>query len=70
MADRPTIIDVAREAGVSPSTVDRVLNGRQNVRSDTAHRVFAAAVRVGYHATRLIEQRLNPDLPNFRLGFC
>ncbi|MCP3465768.1 MULTISPECIES: LacI family DNA-binding transcriptional regulator [unclassified Bradyrhizobium] len=69
MADRPTIIDVAREAGVSPSTVDRVLNGRQNVRSDTAHRVFAAAVRVGYHATRLIEQRLNPDLPNFRLGF-
>lgn len=69
MANRPTIIDVAREAGLSTATVDRVLNGRQKVRSETARRVYDAASRVGYHATRLIAQRLSPDLPELRLGF-
>lgn len=69
MARRPTITDVAREAGVSVATVDRVLNGRQRVREETARRVYEAAGRVDYHATRLIEQRLRVDLPEFRLGF-
>jgi LacI family transcriptional regulator len=69
MARRPTIVDVAREAGVSPSTVDRVLNGRQNVQPETLQRVFAAAARIGYHGLRLIEQRINPGLPGMRLGF-
>lgn len=68
MARRPTIHDVAREAGLSPATVDRVLNAREKVREDTANRVYAAARRVGYHATALIGQRLNDARPKLRLG--
>jgi LacI family transcriptional regulator len=69
VARRPRITDVAQEAGVSVATVDRVLNGRQRVREETTQRVYEAAGRIGYHATRLIEQRLQADLPEFRLGF-
>lgn len=42
---RATVHDVAREAGVSLATVDRVLNGRPGVRSETAEKV-AEAIRV------------------------
>lgn len=69
MARRPTIQDIAREAGVSVATVDRVLNGRLKVRDETARKVSDAAHRIGYHATNLIEQRLRADLPEVRLGF-
>jgi LacI family transcriptional regulator len=68
MARRPTIHDVAREAGVSPATVDRVLNAREKVREDTARRVYEAARLVGYHAAPLIGQRVQMDLPRLRLG--
>lgn len=40
---RATLPDVARQAGVSMATVDRVLNRRGNVRQATAQRVLAAA---------------------------
>ncbi|MFN3146674.1 MAG: LacI family DNA-binding transcriptional regulator [Paracoccaceae bacterium] len=69
MARRPTISDVAREAGVSVATVDRVLNARIKVREDTARRVLEAARRVGYHAAGLIESRLQPEWPRMRFGF-
>lgn len=39
---RATVHDVARTAGVSLATVDRVLNGRPGVRPETAQRVEAA----------------------------
>lgn len=42
---RATVHDVAREAGVSLATVDRVLNGRPGVRSETAEKV-AEAIRI------------------------
>jgi LacI family transcriptional regulator len=61
--------DVAREAGVSLSTVDRVLNLRADVRADTAQRIAAAAARLGFHAKGVIEQRLHTDRPTLRLGF-
>jgi LacI family transcriptional regulator len=41
---RATVHDVAREAGVSLATVDRVLNGRPGVRTETADKV-AVAIR-------------------------
>ncbi|UJQ92989.1 LacI family DNA-binding transcriptional regulator [Mariluticola halotolerans] len=69
MARRPTIADLAVEAGVSVATVDRVLNGRHRVREETARRVYEAANAIGYHATSLIRQRLQKDLPEYRLGF-
>jgi LacI family transcriptional regulator len=68
MARRPTIADVAAEAGVSVATVDRVLNRRQAVREGTAQRLLLAAQRLGYHAAALIEARLQADLPTLRLG--
>ncbi|PZX16952.1 LacI family transcriptional regulator [Palleronia aestuarii] len=45
---RPTIHDVARVAGVSLSTVDRVLNGRLSVRHATRTRVEEAIRDLGY----------------------
>jgi LacI family transcriptional regulator len=68
MSRRPTIHDIAREAGLSTATVDRVLNAREKVREDTARRVYEAARLVGYHATPLIGQRMQIDLPRLRLG--
>ena len=68
MAKRSTIHDVAREAGVSPATVDRVLNARERVREDTAKRVYEAARKIGYHAAPLIGQRVHAELPRLRLG--
>jgi LacI family transcriptional regulator len=50
---RITIQDVAREAGVSVATVDRVLNRRPGVRSTTVQRVEAVADRLAYQPDRL-----------------
>ena len=68
MANRPTIKDVAREAGVGPATVDRVLNGRGVVREDTMRKVAEAAHRIGYHASTLIDQRLSTSVPEMSFG--
>ncbi|MDX2006187.1 MAG: LacI family DNA-binding transcriptional regulator [Meiothermus sp.] len=43
-----TILDIAREAGVSPATVSRVLNGTAGVRADKAERVRAVIARHNY----------------------
>ncbi|MFV0298062.1 MAG: LacI family DNA-binding transcriptional regulator [Hyphomicrobiaceae bacterium] len=69
MAQRPTIKDLAREAGVGVATVDRVINKRANVRPETAERVAEAAERIGYHAAALLRERSAPALPRQRLGF-
>ena len=63
MSKRATITDLAREAGVSVATVDRVLNRRLPVREDTALRVVAAAEVIGYHATGLLKQRMTEVKP-------
>lgn len=44
----PTSKDLARAAGVSLATVDRVLNGRRGVAAGTVERVKAAIARIGY----------------------
>jgi LacI family transcriptional regulator len=66
---RPSMADVAREAGVSLSTVDRVLNLRAGVRTDTAQAIAEAASRLGFRARSVIEQRLLQERPTVRLGF-
>jgi DNA-binding LacI/PurR family transcriptional regulator len=47
---RPTIRDVAREAGVSYATVSRVLNGREWVSPEAVRSVREAIARTGYTA--------------------
>lgn len=47
-ASRPTIRDVAREAGVSIATISKVMNGREGVAEETRQRVRAAADELGY----------------------
>jgi len=48
-----TIIDVADEAGVSYTTVSRVMNNKDNVKSETRERVLMAMTRLGY----VVDQR-------------
>src|SRR5690606_42097332 len=43
-----TIEDVAREAGVSISTVSYALSGKRAISEETRRRVVAAAERLGY----------------------
>lgn len=69
MANRATIKDVARAAGVSVTTVDRAINGRATVSSDTLRKIAEAARRVGYHGMAAFPQRLNQSLPEVKLGF-
>ncbi|MDD7971889.1 LacI family DNA-binding transcriptional regulator [Roseinatronobacter alkalisoli] len=69
MARRPTVQDVAREAGVSVTTVDRALNGRLRVREDTLRKIADAAHRVGYHARGLLSQNLDAAKPEVTFGF-
>ncbi|MFD1911012.1 LacI family DNA-binding transcriptional regulator [Halodurantibacterium flavum] len=45
---RPTVQDVAKQAGVSLATVDRVLNNRPGVRERTIARVEQAIAALGY----------------------
>lgn len=50
---RARIEDVARQAGVSVATVDRVLNGRAAVRAQTIERVESAIRLLNYQPDRL-----------------
>ena len=49
----PTILDVARTAGVSKSTVSNVMRGADGVADATRERVLAAASAVGYRPNAL-----------------
>lgn len=68
MSKRATIQDLAKAAGVSVATVDRVLNRRLPVKEATALRVVSAAEQIGYHATGLLKQRLS-ETPACSFGF-
>lgn len=50
---RTTLQDVAREAGVSVATVDRVLNGRAGIHARMVDRVKAAVDKLHYEPGRL-----------------
>lgn len=63
---KPTVIDIAREAGVSLATVDRVMNARPGVRARTVALVHDAVARLGYvrdiEAANLAKGRSYPVL--------
>ncbi|MET4173273.1 LacI family transcriptional regulator [Bradyrhizobium sp. LA6.1] len=54
------IVDVARRAGVSTATVDRVLNRRPGVRAITQQRVLAAATELDYMPAENILAAMRP----------
>jgi DNA-binding LacI/PurR family transcriptional regulator len=49
---RPTLLDIANEAGVSKGLVSMVLSGSSGPSAATAERVLAVADRLGYRANR------------------
>ena len=60
---RPTIKDVAKAAGVSPTTVSHALNGKGVVRQETADRIALVAAQIGYRPSPIAR-----GLQNSRLG--
>lgn len=82
MRRKVTAADVARSAGVSPATVDRVLNGRGSVSIDKERRVVEWAMRLGIdrnirlRPTRTIRigvamaRASNPFYESLRLAFA
>ena len=59
-----TIQDVAREAGVSVSTISNVLNGRTDrMRPDTLQRVEAAIAALDYRPNRAARQLKTGQTP-------
>ncbi len=68
MARRPTIPDLARAAGVSPSTVNRVIGGSASVRQPTRARVLHAAERIGFYGLGSIEHSYRKNMETHRIG--
>ncbi|WP_043586890.1 LacI family DNA-binding transcriptional regulator [Geminisphaera colitermitum] len=50
---RPTIMDVAREAGVDYSTVSLALRKDPRIKTETRERIEAASKKIGYYPNRL-----------------
>ncbi len=66
---RPTIRHLADAAGVSISTVNRVLGGSNGVKQHTIKQVEEAAKRIGYHGVGVISARTSALKTKLRLGF-
>ncbi|MCG3727316.1 LacI family transcriptional regulator [Vibrio cincinnatiensis] len=62
-----TMLEVANKAGVSKSTVSRVLNGKNIVRPELVSRVFEAIKETGYRPN-ILAQSLSSRQTNF-IGF-
>ena len=65
---RPTIPDLAKTAGVSVATVNRVLSGAANVRLATRERVQKAAEEIGFYGVGSIQARVAAARPRLRFG--
>lgn len=66
---RPTINDLADAAGVSVSTVNRVLTGSTNVRRPTMDLVRDAAERIGFYGLGTIQAQLAVKKTRLKFGF-
>lgn len=66
---RPTIRDLAEAAGVSVSTVNRVLSGAASVRSPTISLVQEAAERIGFYGLGTIRSQITARQTKYRFGF-
>lgn len=66
---RVTIAALAKESGVSVSTINRILSGTDNVRAATIQQVQEAARRIGYYGDGVLMARRESALPKYRFGF-
>jgi LacI family transcriptional regulator len=66
---RPTINDLAQAAGVSVSTVNRVLAGGDNVRAPTVQLIKDAAERIGFYGLGAIRSQLSARRTKYKFGF-
>ena len=75
MSTRPRMSDLAESAGVSISTVSRVLNGKPGIRENTRQAVLQAMTELGYDREKfqqrtgmvgvIVPELLNPSFPPF-----
>lgn len=67
---RPGMKELAAAAGLSIATIDRALNGRQNVQADTLAHIAATARSIGHPAAGRLSGAPGPegDLPVLRIG--
>ena len=64
----PTIADVAKQAGCSPMTVSRVINGEGNVREETRANVLAAIKQLNMLRTE--RREASREDHSFALRLC
>jgi LacI family transcriptional regulator len=67
--NRPTIADLSKAAGVSLSTVNRLLHGTSSVRQETIDRILNAADEIGFYGLGSLRARKRENLPHRKLGF-
>ena len=67
--NRPTIADLAKAAGVSVATVNRILGGSASVRTATIQRVRRAADEIGFYGLGVIDARKKESMPHYRFAF-
>lgn len=68
MSSRPTIPDLAKAAGLSVSTVNRVIDKSSTVRQQTRERVLRAAEEIGFYGLAAIEHSVLKGREAFKLG--
>ena len=66
---RPTIADLAQAAGLSLSTVNRLLHGTGSVRPETVERILETAEQIGFYGLGALRDRKRDNLPHRTLGF-
>ena len=66
---KPTIAHLATAAGVSLSTVNRLLHGQGSVRPETAERIIGTAEQIGFYGLGALRERKRASLPQRSLGF-
>lgn len=67
--NRPTVANLAKAAGLSVSTVNRLLHGSGTVRQETVERIVDAAEEIGFYGLGALRERRRRNLPHRRLGF-
>lgn len=69
MAPHRTIQDLAREAKVSVSTIDRIISGRGTVKRSTIEHVLATAEKISFYGSEAIRARLHSTGEERVFGF-